>query len=185
MAGETVEASAVSILSYEPPSLPANEAAREMAVELSEALQARGDKILGELVQEARRHFEATISTISIVHGDAQHVIAADGVSPGIYGRRLSFAGHAIAADQDTFCITDLSQEQRFAENPWVNCERGSMRFYAAVLLRDGAGMPIGVLSVLADKPRDALIGSEQTMLRAYASRVMARLATLRTGSFG
>ena len=182
MADETVRASAVSILSYEPPSLPANEAAREMAVELSEALQARGDKILGELVQEARCHFEATISTISIVHGDAQHVIAADGVSPGIHGRRLSFAGHAIAADQDIFCITDLSEDQRFAENPWVNGERGSMRFYAAVLLRDEAGMAIGVLSVLLNKARGALIESEQTMLGVYASRVMARLAALRDG---
>ena len=170
----------MSILFYEPPSAPANEAAREMAVELSGALHAQDDKILSAIVQEARRHFDATIATLSIVHGDAQHVIAADGVSPGIYARRLSFAGHAVASDEDTFSVTDLSQDQRFAENPWVNGERGAMRFYAAVLLRDEAGMAIGVLSVLRNRPRDALIESERAMLRAYASRVMARLAAVR-----
>jgi GAF domain-containing protein len=170
----------MSIHFYEPPVLPANEAAREMAVELSGALQARGDKILAEIVQEARRHFEATVSTVSIVHGDAQHVIAADGALPGIYARRLSIAGHAIAADQDIFSVADLSHDQRFAENPWVNGDRGSMRFYAAVLLRDHAGIAIGVLSVLRNKAQDTLIESEQAMLRVYASRVMTRLAALR-----
>ena len=171
----------MTIHTYEPPPMPANEAARELAVELSGALHARDDKTLMGVVREARRHFEATISAISVDHGDAQHVIVADGISPGIYGRRLSFAGHAIAADEDIFSITDLSQDERFAENPWVNGERGAMRFYAAVLLRDDAGVAIGVLSVLRAKPR-ALIESERTMLRAYASRVMTRLATLRAG---
>ena len=172
----------MTIHSYEPPSMLANEAAREMAVVVSEALQARGDRVLVEIVQDARRHFEATMSTISIDHGDAQHVIAADGILPGIYARRLSFAGHAIAADQDVFCVIDLSNDQRFAENPWVNGERSAMRFYAAVLLRDNAGIAIGVLSILRDRARDLLIESERTMLGVYANRVMARLATLRDG---
>lgn len=47
------------------------------------------------------------------------------------------------------------------------------MRVYAAVLLRDESGMAIGVLSILRDTPRNALIENEQTMLRAYANRVM------------
>ena len=165
--------------------MPANEAARDLAVERSEAIHARDDAVLAQIVQEARRRFEASISVVSIIHGDAQYMIAADGFATGIYGRRLSLSGHAVAADQDVFCVTDLSRDRRFSENPWVNGERGDMRFYAAVLLRSGAGLALGALSVIRDKPRDALSESEQAVLRNYGNRVMARLAMLRAGSAG
>lgn len=115
----------MSITFYEPPPTPADEERRARAVDDSRAIEASGDPVLGEIALEARDQLQADMSVVSIIQGDYQHLIAASGLPLGIYSRRTSFCGHAVASGEALYCIPDLTADRRFAFNPWVTGENG------------------------------------------------------------
>lgn len=168
---------------YDPPPTPADEQRRAKAVDDLRAIDAAGDPVLCDIVLEARGRLGADMSVVSIVQGDYQHLIAASGLPLGIYSRRTSFCGHAVASGLALFCVPDLSTDRRFAFNPWVTGESGDNRFYAAAVLRDAQGMALGALCVLDDTPRRGLSTEEGETLARLADGVVARLESLRTGS--
>ncbi|KQT33407.1 hypothetical protein ASG29_04950 [Sphingomonas sp. Leaf412] len=172
----------MSISFYEMPPTIADEAERCRAVARSGALEATGDPVLCSITVEAKDRMRASTSLVSIVQGDYQHLVAATGVEMGIYSRRMSFCGHALASGQPAFCVPDLSQDRRFAGNPYVSGELATHRFYAAAILYDRRGMALGVLCVLDDRPRDPPSPQEAAMLRDLADAVVARLEQLRSG---
>lgn len=170
----------MSITFYDPPPTPADEDRRSRAVEESCALHATGDPILCQIAEAAKARLHADMSVVSIVHGDYQYLIAASGLPLGVYSRRTSFCGHAVASGQALFSVPDLAADRRFAFNPWVNGESGDNRFYAAAVLRDGQGWALGALCVLDDAPRDGLSAEETDALSRLADGVVARLDALR-----
>ncbi|MGJ3629903.1 GAF domain-containing protein [Sphingomonas sp. MMS24-JH45] len=122
------------------------------------------------------------MSAVSILHGDYQYLIAASGLPLGVYSRRTSFCGHAIATGDALFCVPDLAADRRYAFNPWVTGESGDNRFYAAAVLRDEQGWALGALCVLDDTPRSGLSAEEETALATLADDVVARIGALRDG---
>jgi hypothetical protein len=172
----------VSITFYEPPPTPADEERRARAVEDSRAIEAAGDPVLDDIAIEARDRLQADMSVVSIIQGDYQHLIAASGLPLGIYSRRTSFCGHAVASGEALYCIPDLTADRRFAFNPWVTGESGDNRFYAAAVLRDDQGLALGALCVLDETPRDGLSPAESATLARLAGGVIERLETLRDG---
>ncbi len=170
----------MSITFYEPPPTPADEERRARAVEDLRATEATGDPVLGHIALEARDRLHADMSVVSIIQGDYQHLIAASGLPLGIYSRRTSFCGHAVASGEALYCVPDLTADRRFAFNPWVTGESGDNRFYAAAVLRDGQGMALGALCVLDDAPRRGLSAEESATLARLADGVVERLETLR-----
>lgn len=170
----------MSISFYEmPPSVP-DEAERCRAIARSGALEAAGDPILGAITTQAKEGLRGTSALVSIVQDDYQHLVAADGVLPGVYSRRMSFCGHALAAGEPIFCVPDLTIDRRFAGNPHVSGELASHRFYAAAILYDRTGSALGALCVLDDHPRAPITADEAAMLRRLADAVVDRLAELR-----
>ncbi len=170
----------MSITFYEPPPTPADEERRARAVEESRAIEAAGDPVLCDIVLEARDRLHADMSVVSIIQGDYQHLIAASGLPLGIYSRRTSFCGHAVASGEALYCVPDLVADRRFAFNPWVTGESGENRFYAAAVLRDYQGLALGALCVLDDAPRPGLSAEERATLARLADGVVERLESLR-----
>lgn len=170
----------MSISFYEMPPVPSDEKGRQDAVALSGALQAAGDAGLGAIVQEAKSFLAADVALVTIIAGDYQHLIAAAGMPLGVTNRRTSFCGHAVAAGQAVFCVPDLTQDRRFAGNPYVNGDLARFRFYAAAVLYGESGEALGALCVLRNTARAALSEAEATTLRRLGDDVMLRLATLR-----
>lgn len=170
----------MSIMFYEPPPPVADEARRERAVEESGALDARDDAVLCGIVAETRRRLRAATAAVSIVHGDYQHLIAASGIPTGIYSRRTSLCGHAVAGNEQLFELPDVVADRRFTGNPWVNGDEGIVGFYAAALLCDGERQRLGALCVTDLKAREPLADAERRDLHALAARVHRRLDELR-----
>lgn len=170
----------MSIVFYEPPPCAVGEARRERAVEASGALDARDDAILCDIAVETRKRFGAFTAAVSIVHGEYQHLIAASGMPTGLYARRTSLCGHAVAGNERLFELPDVAADPRFAGNPWVNGEEGTVGFYAAALLRDADDQALGALCVTDIRPRRPLTEMENADLRHLADRALHRLEELR-----
>lgn len=68
--------------------------------------------------------------------------------------------------------VPDLAQDSRFCERPYVQNPPYN-RFYAGVSIRSPRGIPIGVLAVWDDKPRDELDAGQLRFLRSISQTVM------------
>ncbi|WP_162235297.1 GAF domain-containing protein, partial [Sphingomonas sp. Leaf10] len=118
-------------------------------------------------------------SLLSILYGDTQYVIAAHRFSVGAYSRKNSLSGHALAAGNELFVIPDLSSDERFAENPWINGENARFKFYAASLVRPYGRLPVGVLSVLDDKVRPTISELERNVIMNAANEAAERIVQI------
>jgi GAF domain-containing protein len=170
----------MSIMVYDPPPCGADEVRRERAVEASGALRVRDDPVLANIAETTRKRFRAATAAISIVHGDYQYLIAASGMPTGLYSRRTSMCGHAVASKSRLFVVADVATDLRFAGNPWVNGEEGSIGFYAAALLCDEDGLALGTLCVTDARARPGLSEPDKTDLRLLSEQVVMRLEDLR-----
>lgn len=172
----------MSISIFEPPPFPRNEAERGQAVSASGALRALDDPVLLKITQAICQNLNVTTSLLSILHEDTQYVVAAQGIATGAYRRRNSFSGHAIASGKNLFFVHDLLNDQRFADNPWVNGDVAHFRFYAAALIRLDGNHAIGAISAVDPTPRAATSTSDERVLADAAEAVSARLLQLQVG---
>ncbi|MGN7161912.1 GAF domain-containing protein [Sphingomonas sp. SAFR-052] len=106
-------------------------------------------------------------------------MIAAHRFSVGAYSRKNSLSGHALAAGNELFVIPDLSSDERFAENPWINGENARFKFYAASLVRPYGRLPVGVLSVLDDKVRPTISELERQVIMNAANEAAERIVQI------
>ena len=162
-----------------------DEAARGRAVSASGAMKALDDPVLSALAQEVCRGLGVTTSLLSILHEDTQYVVAAHGIATGAYTRKNSFSGHAIASGKNLFFVPDLLDDQRFADNPWVNGDVGRFRFYAAAIIRLEGHHAIGAISAVDPAPRAAMSPYDERVLAGAAEAVSARLRQLQVGPPG
>ncbi len=169
----------VGVSYFSPPPTGANDPERERAVIETGVLEARGDAVLEAICTKACRQVLGKASLLSVLYGETQYVIAAHGFAIGAYRRRNSLSGHALYADDDLFVVPDLCADKRFAENPWVNGEVGRFRYYAASLIRPHGRLPVGVISVLDDKPRPSISSAERNAMLAAAVEAAARIVQI------
>lgn len=80
--------------------------------------------------------------------------------------REAAFCAHTILGSEPLI-VNDATQDRRFAENPLVVGELG-IRFYAGVPLRCGAGLAMGTLCVIDQKPHE-LSDAERHLLKELA----------------
>lgn len=169
----------MSVYIFSPPPTGPNEAERERAVVDTGAVQARDDAKLNAICEDACRLVRGTSSLLSVLYGDTQYVIAAHRFSVGAYSRKNSLSGHALAAGNELFVIPDLSSDERFAENPWINGENARFKFYAALLVRPYGRLPVGVLSVLDDKVRPTISELERKVIMNAANEAAERIVQI------
>jgi signal transduction histidine kinase len=85
-------------------------------------------------------------------YSDQQRQIAASGVEPGVCSREDSMCARVFLT-RETTVVRDASEDPRFANNPFVTGEIGSVRFYASVPLETASGFVLGSLCVFSDAP--------------------------------
>ncbi len=126
------------------------------------------------IVRLAKRLFDVPMAVVSLIDEDRQYHLAEIGVGIDEVPRSDSFCHYTI---QDTVAmvVTDPAHDPRFADNPFVTGDH-PIRFYAGQPLATPAGVNVGALCIVDDRPRD-LTPDQVLLLRELADFVEAELA--------
>lgn len=123
----------------------------------------------------ASRIFAVPISMVTLVDADRQWFKSCIGLDDRETDRRISFCGHAVAADR-TLVVEDAGADERFADNPLVTGPP-HIRFYAGVPVHaPGSAHAIGTLCIIDTGPR-ALTPEQEAVLVGLAELVEAEFA--------
>ncbi len=130
---------------------------------------------LGELVRRAAAVTGMTCAAINLLDGDRQRQVAAHGQPAQDIARTDSICATIVDWTRDVYAFTDLSAEQEFADNPWVDGRLGRLRSYASapIVLE---GTTIGMLCVFDEQPKP-LSPDQRELLRELADDVDAELS--------
>ena len=93
------------------------------------------------------------ISLITLLDENTQWHKARLGVDQTSVPINQSFCVHAVE-DNNTLCIPDALQDERFRENPLVKADPG-IRAYAGVPIRLREGPPIGAICAISTSPKE------------------------------
>ncbi len=129
---------------------------------------------LQNLVRLATELCGAPFGVVNIISAEYQHQIGAWGVDPGVCSREDSMCAKVFLSRERTV-VADASQDPRFADNPFVTGEIGSVRFYASVPLQTDSGFVPGTLCVFSDKTKE-LRPEQVSMLEVLAKQVVELL---------
>lgn len=135
----------------EPP-CPANEPDRLQALRQLLILDTPPEARFDRLTMFAAQEFNVPTVLISLVDDDRQWFKSRVGMYECETLRGISFCGHAILQD-DIMVIPDVTQDERFIDNPMVTGEP-YIQFYAGAPLKLPNGQNVGTLCLLDNKPR-------------------------------
>ena len=121
------------------------------------------------------------ISLITLVDGDRQWFKSHHGLEVTETPREHAFCAHAIHDTNTVFIIEDARNDERFHDNPLVT-GYPNVIFYAGVPLTNSAGLPLGTLCVIDNKP-NFLNEAQLEALKSLANQVM-NLLELRKNKF-
>jgi PAS domain-containing protein len=123
-----------------------------------------------DLVQLASQICETPISLISLVEENRQWFKAKVGLTVNETPIDVSLCAHGIL-QSDLFIIPDTHLDERFRNNPLVTGNL-NLRFYAGAPIVTPDGLPMGMMCVIDDKPRQ-LTDSQKNALKLMAQQVM------------
>ncbi len=136
--------------------LPFNEPQRLKALQDSRLVDSPDDPRFERLAQAAAEAFAVPMAAITFIDETRAWNKAAVGLPFPKFrevSRANAFSAHAILTPGQVFVVGDASADARFADCPAV-VSPPFVRFFAAVTVRDEAGLPIGTLSVADHTPR-------------------------------
>jgi GAF domain-containing protein len=154
--------------------IPADEARRLAALHRYGILDAPHDPDLEALTRLASHIARTEVAVINLIDADRQVQPAATGTEPGTVSRDQSMCAHVIAEDAP-IRVADASQDERFADNPFVTGDIADVRLYASHPLRTPDGYAIGTLCVVDSTPGD-LDATAVTALEDLAHQVVQLL---------
>ena len=126
---------------------------------------------LQALVELAADFFGVDTAAINLITSDEQHQVAAAGFEPSICSREDSMCA-AVVDEPHAVVVPDASRDDRFADNPFVTGDIGSVRFYASAPLVTPGGVTLGRLCVFDEQPRESTPEQERALV-VLAERVM------------
>ena len=136
------------------------------------------EKIFDNITALASQICGTPIALVSLVDADRQWFKSHHGLDATETPRDVSFCGHAIAAGDGVFQVSNSFADERFRDNPLVTGDPRVV-FYAGAPLVTGDGQKVGTLCVIDHKPH-ALTEPQTESLRRLADQVIA-LFELRT----
>jgi len=107
---------------------------------------------LNDLAQLAAETAGLPFAAINLMQASTQVTIAAYGIDTTVCARKDSMCNAVLYAGRPVL-VEDASQDARWADNPFVNGERGHIGLYAAQQLTSLRGVVIGTLCVFDEKP--------------------------------
>ncbi|MBD2465673.1 CHASE3 domain-containing protein [Oscillatoria sp. FACHB-1407] len=136
-------------------------------------LDTASEPIFDRFVRAAQEVCQTPVALISLVDEKRLWFKAKIGMDASDVPRDGSFCARAIE-QPDILIVPNAQQDERFAQNPFVNCDPG-IRFYAGVPLKSHEGYALGTLCVVDYKPRH-LTASQIHALRDLSRRVSVEL---------
>ncbi|GAA1931809.1 GAF domain-containing sensor histidine kinase [Nocardioides marmoribigeumensis] len=143
----------------------------DAAIEEYAVLGGPTDEALQSVVELAALVCDVPHAAINLITRDHQHQVAAVGIDPSVCAREDSMCA-AVLHEPAPVVTPDARQDSRFATNPFVTGEIGTVRFYASAPLVTPGGEAIGRLCVFDDLPHD-LTAQRAHMLAELARRVV------------
>lgn len=145
----------------------------------------QGAPWLRDLAVEAARIAGVPSAAINLMKSTTQRTVAGVGVEPTLHARQHSLCG-VIIDEARTVHVVDVSADERWARNPFVDGRWASIRFYGAHPLVSPSGLVVGTLCVFDDQRRE-LRASQVAELDDLAAQVVvelerSRLASLKAG---
>jgi PAS domain S-box-containing protein len=161
-----------------------NEDDRLAALRAYEILDTDREADFDDVTALIARICDAPIAVINLIDADRQWFKSEVGLGVRETPLETSFCRHALL-EQDRLVVTDAAADDRFACNPLVTDQNG-LRFYAGVLLKTGAGLPLGTLCVLDTRPRpEGLTEAQSQAMEVLARQVMGMLNLRRAVAAG
>lgn len=159
---------------------PLKESARIQALRQYNILDTPAEQTYDDVTSLAAFICDVPIALISLVDTDRQWFKSKVGLEAKETSRDVSFCAHAIL-DKDITIVKDARYDNRFSDNPLVNCAP-NIRFYAGVPLITASGHSLGTLCVIDHEPRE-LSEVQQKTLVALARQVVMQLELQRVSS--
>lgn len=120
---------------------------------------------LNDLVELAAETAGLPFAAINLMQASTQVTIAAYGIDITVCARKDSMCNAVLYAGRPVQ-VEDASRDPRWADNPFVNGERGNIRSYFAQQLTSLRGVVIGTLCVFDDKPGGLTEGQVQRLTK-------------------
>jgi GAF domain-containing protein len=136
------------------PPYPADEPARQRALEESGVLRLTRNAELQQIVERAAKRFRTPIAAISVIDRDRQWIAARRGIDIDETTRDVSFCAHTILRPAEMMVVPDTTLDRRFAAHPYV-IDDPHIRFYAGAPLVSRSGYALGALCIVDHVPRD------------------------------
>ena len=151
-----------------------DESSRVAALQRYELLDTAVDGDFADFVSIASDICDTPIAAINLIDSARHWTLAGIG-----HGKRELPLDRSICAQtirqNDVFVIPDLSFDDRFRDNPLVT-GGPKLRFYAGAVLETPAGLPVGTICVLDQKPRpDGLTERQRFTLKALARQIVTQ----------
>ena len=112
------------------------------------------EEAFDDLVQVAARVCRTPIALVSLVDEERQWFKARVGVDAPETLRSMAFCAHAIVDQHDIMVVENALEDERFSNNPLVT-DDPRVVFYAGAALITPAGLPMGTLCVIDNRPRE------------------------------
>jgi len=159
------------------PDRPLDETQRLKALYSLNILDTPIDEHFDRLTRMAKRIFDVPVALVTLIDKERQWVKSFAGLNMGNVDRDVSFCGHAILGDE-VFVIPDMTQDDRFIDNPMVIDPETNVHFYAGCPIKSSGGMKLGTLCVLDNKPRKFNL-DDQENLKDLATMVEREFSAL------
>jgi PAS domain S-box-containing protein len=156
------------------PMLPANEPERLAALHRYQVLDTPAEASFDRLTTLAARLFKMPTVLISLVDESRAWFKSSIGFSATEVLRNETMCSFAVLTNEPLI-VPDTRLDDRFACNPFVQCEPG-MRFYAGAPLIDRDGFNLGTLCLLDSVPHDPLTAEQEATLVDLAAMVVDEL---------
>jgi PAS domain S-box-containing protein len=154
--------------------LPANEPERLAALHRYQILDTPAEVAFDRITTLAARIFKISTVLISLVDESRAWFKSSIGFGAPEVPREATICSFAVLTDEPLI-VPDTRLDERFACNPFVQCEPG-MRFYAGAPSIDRDGYNLGTLCLLDSVPHDPLTAEQQATLIDLAAMVVDEL---------
>ncbi len=154
--------------------VPANEPERLAALYRYQILDTPAELAFDRITSLAARLFKLPIALISLVDESRAWFKSSIGFGAPEVPRNDAICNVAVLINE-LLIIPDTRLDDRFACNPFVQCEPGT-RFYAGAPLIDRDGFNLGTLCLLDTVPHDPLTAEEEATLVDLAAMVVDEL---------
>ena len=123
---------------------------------------------LDDLVATTKQLLGVGYAAVHILARDTQQTLAStDATVPASIPREQSICAVVMAnyGDAKVIEVPDATEEPLLQDNPFVDGELGTVRFYAATPLVGREGIAVGTLCVVSDRPRVLTATERRTLL--------------------